>query len=67
VFDVEKGEAEFQNDLKDYEACINNLSTYSTGANVFLLIHKMDKIKDSEKQTVFNQKKNIMIGLSKGV
>lgn len=38
--------------MKDYKACIQNLNTFSKNANIFVLIHKMDKISDSEKEKV---------------
>ena len=36
--------------MRDYKACIQNLNTFSKNANIFVLIHKMDKISDSEKE-----------------
>jgi hypothetical protein len=32
---------------------VKNLSTFSRSVSVFILIHKIDKIKDSEKTFVF--------------
>lgn len=38
--------------MRDYKLCVQNLSTYSKGANIFVLIHKMDKINESERKKV---------------
>ena len=43
--------------MNNYIECIKNLSIYSKNANIFILIHKMDRIKDSEKSIVFENKK----------
>ena len=43
--------------MNNYKECIKNLSIYSKTANIFILIHKMDKIKDSDKEFVFENKK----------
>ena len=40
--------------MRDYKACIQNLNTFSKNANIFVLIHKMDKISDNEKEKVNN-------------
>lgn len=55
VFDVNK--TDFDYDLHDYRTSIMNLSTYSKNANIFVLIHKMDKIKESERKSVFESRK----------
>ncbi len=39
--------------MRDYKACIQNLNTFSKNANIFVLIHKMDKISDNEKEKVY--------------
>jgi GTPase Era involved in 16S rRNA processing len=62
VFDVEKEVKYFEylqgvpydEELRDYKSTITNLSAYSRNAIVFVLIHKIDKIKDSEKSFVFD-------------
>jgi len=59
VFDVNK--AEFEYDMNDYKTSIMNLSTYSKNANIFVLIHKMDKIKESERHIVFEKRKKEII------
>lgn len=43
--------------MNNYKECIKNLYIYSKSANIFILIHKMDKIKDSDKEFVFESKK----------
>jgi len=56
VFDVESDKIE--EDMRDYKACIQNLNTFSKNANIFVLIHKMDKISDNEKEKVIFPGKN---------
>lgn len=48
--DVEKEGELFVKEMDDYHAIVKNLSDYSRGACVFVLIHKFDKVKDSEKK-----------------
>eukprot|EP00331_Platyophrya_macrostoma_P020134 CAMPEP_0176463668 /NCGR_PEP_ID=MMETSP0127-20121128/36036_1 /TAXON_ID=938130 /ORGANISM="Platyophrya macrostoma, Strain WH" /LENGTH=306 /DNA_ID=CAMNT_0017855893 /DNA_START=51 /DNA_END=971 /DNA_ORIENTATION=- len=55
VFDVESEQLE--DDMADYKTCVQNLVNYSKNANIFVLIHKMDKIADTEKAKVFEKKK----------
>lgn len=57
VFDVESEGAALETDMSNYKECIKYLNIYSKNANIFILIHKMDKIKDSEKQIIFDNKK----------
>jgi len=59
VFDVESEKTE--EDMRDYKACIQNLNTFSKNANIFVLIHKMDKISDSEKEKIFEGKKGEIV------
>jgi len=33
-------------DMNNYKETIKNLTEFSKNANIFILIHKMDKIKD---------------------
>lgn len=42
-----------------------NLSTYSKNANIFVLIHKMDKIKESERKSVFESRKQQIVEATK--
>jgi hypothetical protein len=39
----------YDEELRDYKSTISNLAQFSNNAIVFTLIHKIDKIKDSEK------------------
>lgn len=55
----------FQYDLHDYRTSIMNLSTYSKNANIFVLIHKMDKIKESERKSVFESRKQQIVEATK--
>jgi len=38
--------------MRDYKACIQNLNVFSKNANIFVLIHKMDKISEGERKKV---------------
>lgn len=53
VFDVEKEGKAYEDEMADYRTTLEKLSIYSKDAIVFVLIHKFDKIKDSEKNAVF--------------
>ena len=57
VFDVEKEGKELEDDKRDYKLGIQNLSNYSPNSTVFILIHKMDKIRESEREEVLERKK----------
>lgn len=57
VFDVEKEGKELEDDMRDYKLGIQNLSNYSPNSTVFILIHKMDKIRESEREEVLERKK----------
>jgi len=52
VFKVENEGKDFEDDMKDYKLCVQNLRRYSPNANIFILIHKLDKIKESEREAV---------------
>lgn len=67
VFDVESDGDALDLDMSNYQECIKYLSIYSKNANIFILIHKMDRIKDSEKTLVFENKKNDIISVSQGL
>lgn len=43
--------------MADYRNCVQNLVNYSKNANIFVLIHKMDKIADTEKAKVYKKQK----------
>lgn len=53
VFDIETQEK--SKDLEYYRDCIDGLRQYSPNASVFLLIHKMDLVRD--KQPTFEKRK----------
>ena len=57
MFDVESEGAVLETEMNNYKECIKYLNIYSKNANIFILIHKMDKIKDSEKKIIFESKK----------
>lgn len=50
---MEKEGKAYEDELADYRTTLEKLSIYSKDAIVFVLIHKFDKIKDSEKNAVF--------------
>lgn len=52
--------------MNDYKQCITHLSNFSKNSKVFILIHKMDKIPESEKLTVLEGKKAVIMEASKG-
>jgi Ras-related GTP-binding protein A/B len=54
VFDVES--REMSKDLEYYRDCLEGLSTFSPGAGVFLLLHKMDLVREP-RGIVFQKKK----------
>lgn len=54
VFDVES--REMTKDLEYYRDCLLGLSQFSKDATVFLLVHKMDLIRESERSSVLHRK-----------
>jgi Ras-related GTP-binding protein A/B len=64
VFDVESREV--AKDLEYYKDCLNGLGTYSPGATVFLLIHKMDLVR-GPKHVTFDRKKEELAASSGAV
>lgn len=54
VFDVES--REMAKDLEYYHECLDGLSQFSKDANVFLLVHKMDLIRDGERSATLQRK-----------
>lgn len=59
MFDVDN-DAKMADHLSDFQEALENLHTFSPTASVFVLIHKMDKVKESEKMTRYNNKKEII-------
>ena len=56
VFDVENEGKAYDDDVRDYKLCIQNLQNYSTDSKVFVLIHKLDKIRENDREATFNRK-----------
>lgn len=54
VFDVES--REMAKDLEYYHDCLDGLSQFSKDASVFLLVHKMDLVREGERSIVFQRK-----------
>lgn len=54
VFDVES--REMAKDLEYYRDCLDGLSQFSKDASIFLLVHKMDLVRESERSTIFQRK-----------
>lgn len=54
VFDVES--REMAKDLEYYRDCLDGLSQFSHDASVFLLVHKMDLVRESERSVIFQRK-----------
>ena len=54
VFDVTS--KEFHVDLEHYMNCLNALSDLSQNAKIFVLIHKMDLIREDMRDDMFNEK-----------
>jgi len=54
VFDVES--REMAKDLEYYRDCLDGLSQFSKDASVFLLVHKMDLVREGERPVVFQRK-----------
>lgn len=50
--------------MSDYQTCIKNLTIYSKNANIFILIHKMDKVKETVKEAIFDKKKQDILNVS---
>ncbi|KAM3146764.1 hypothetical protein pb186bvf_001294 [Paramecium bursaria] len=56
VFDVENEGQKANEELDVFQSIISTLATYSPNSNVFILIHKFDKIKESERKAVYERK-----------
>ncbi len=55
VFDVTS--KEFQVDLDHYKSCLGALNDLSQNAKIFVLIHKMDLIREDMRDEMFLEKK----------
>lgn len=60
VFDVESGDT--TKDLEYFRDCLDGLLHYSPEAAIFLLIHKMDLVRD--RQLVFDKKRQDLEGIT---
>lgn len=56
VFDVESREIE--RDLQYYQQCLDAMHMNSKDANIFVLIHKMDLVEESQRKQVFQGRVN---------
>ena len=54
VFDVESRET--QRDLRDYRSCLEAILQNSNDAKIFCLIHKMDLVKEDQREAIFAKK-----------
>lgn len=57
VFDVESGEMD--KDIQYYSDCLDALQKYSPEASMFLLIHKLDLVRNSRKSVLEKKTKEI--------
>jgi Ras-related GTP-binding protein A/B len=53
--------------MRDYMQAITNLAQFSKNANIFILIHKLDKIPETERSKVFEQRKQELLQVSQGM
>lgn len=53
--------------MRDYMQAITNLGQFSKNANIFILIHKLDKIHETERAKVFEQRKAELLQVSQGM
>lgn len=51
----------------EYKNTVEALNEFSNNAKIFVLIHKMDRIPEKDKEHVFNMKKNEIKKLSEGM
>jgi len=66
VFDIESSQLE--KDLSYYDTCLEAIKTNSADATIFVLIHKMDLIKDPEqRQSVFREREEAVLSRSQGL
>lgn len=56
VFDVSAPDEDAEKDLKYYETTLEALASYSPGAKVFVLVHKMDTVPEERRDAVFEDK-----------
>ncbi|KAH3722625.1 rraga protein [Pelomyxa schiedti] len=56
LFDIES--PEYAKDMRYYRLCLEALHRGSRNAKVFCLVHKMDRVHESQRQHVFHQKES---------
>lgn len=57
---------EDRSDLKYFEDCVNALDEISPNAEIVVLIHKMDKVKTTEKSFIYSKRQKEFLARSKG-
>ena len=62
VFDVTS--KEFKGDLDRFETCLDALRDLSENAKIFCLVHKMDLLQESQREQVFQEKRNKIFELA---
>lgn len=60
VFPVDSEGKEFETDCNKYQEIIAALGKYSSNAEIFVLIHKMDKVKEVDREKIFMEKKTMI-------
>ncbi|CAD8136723.1 unnamed protein product [Paramecium pentaurelia] len=66
LFDVEMEGEQFNSEMITFRSTLSNLSQYSPGSKVFVLINKFDKIKETERKMVFERKYKKIIQEAEG-
>ncbi|CAK4633658.1 hypothetical protein LEN26_017801 [Aphanomyces euteiches] len=59
VFDIESRELE--KDMNHFDGCLEAIEQNSESAKVFVLIHKMDLVPESQRDAVFEQRKEMIL------
>ncbi|RHY93183.1 hypothetical protein DYB37_000413 [Aphanomyces astaci] len=59
VFDIESRELE--KDMNHFDGCLEAIEQNSESAKVFVLIHKMDLVPESQRDAVFDQRKEMIL------
>ncbi|XP_065583899.1 ras-related GTP-binding protein A-like, partial [Artemia franciscana] len=63
VFDVES--RELDRDMHYYQSCLEAIIQNSSNAKIFCLIHKMDLVSEDQRESVFRDREQDIIRLSK--
>ncbi len=59
VFDIESRELE--KDMNHFDGCLEAIEQNSESAKVFVLIHKMDLVPETQRDAVFEQRKDMIL------